>query len=49
MDEFMKSDMFEDFGRESNQTAKILVNGFDNTTNNIDTLLGTIQNFVIEK
>ena len=49
MDVFMKSDLFEDFNRESNQTARHFDKGIDNATNGIDTILGTIQNFIIEK
>ena len=45
----MKSDIFEDFNRESNQTAKHFDKGIDNATNGIDTILGTIQDFIIEK
>ena len=45
----MKSDLFEDFNRESNQTARHFDKGIDNATNGIDTILGAIQNFIIEK
>ena len=45
----MKSDIFEDFNRESNQTAEHFDKGIDNATNGIDTILGTIQDFIIEK
>ena len=46
----MKSEIFEDFNRESiNQTARHFDKGIDNAATGIDTILGTIQNFIIEK
>ena len=48
-DIFIKSDIFEDFNRETNQTVKNLNKGIDNASNGIDTILGTIQDFIIEK
>merc|ERR1711894_144538 len=47
-DIFIKSDIFEDFNRETNQTVKNLDKGIDNASNGIDTILGTIQDFIIE-
>ena len=48
-DIFIKSDIFEDFNRETNQTVKNLNEGIDNASNGIDTILGTIQDFIMEK
>ena len=48
-DIFMKTDIFEDFNRETNQTAKTFEKGIDDATNGIDTVLGSIQDFIIEK
>ena len=48
-DIFMRTDIFEDFNRETNQTAKTFEKGIDDATNGIDTILGSIQDFIIEK
>ena len=48
-DIFIKSDIFEDFNRETNETVKNLNKGIDNASNGIDTILGTIQDFIMEK